>query len=544
MSKLQIILRDLSTGAGRTGLAAGLTIRSKADGFTANLSNTFAEQPGKPGCYTTDFPPTHQYKLYYNDAEEKSWGGEDPNKGRPLTNPDDIMVLDPTDDKFNALNKKIKGVAAGVEADEAVNKGQVYDQGEIAGLLSDLEADLTEVDIELQEGIDARLPIEGGTMDGDINMDSNRIRNVPAAEDPDEPVNVDFGDDRYIRKEIAAAVQQIWCQLVFRKLPLLAIRPVGPFEVTDVKFVQDYVNRYLNQEISNAQQTETLIIIDFNGTQEENRRYLTVESGINQANEYATADRRIVLLIEGSGNDDTSLLADYNRLPVSFDPYIDIVGIEQSVILVVDGGEDYSSTNLGENIISNVTLILPAEASPTGLTKKILRNVKFTSEDGTGQFNLTNCIVENCSRENCTVTTSGCIGNVLDITNSQEFMLHKVLDAGGAYEISYANGDIRGRRQLGRQGADVASAAEITLGVGNYFVITGTTNIEHIIKTGWTDGSVITLEFSASLDLINAVVATGSQASIFTNTGSDKSFAAGDVTQLVLTDGETLWKEL
>jgi hypothetical protein len=54
-------------------------------------------------------------------------------------------------------------------------------------------------------------------------------------------------------------------------------------------------------------------------------------------------------------------------------------------------------------------------------------------------------------------------------------------------------------RILGRKGADVASAAGITLGNGNYFNITGTTTIDTISSTGWTSGSLVYLRFTASL---------------------------------------------
>jgi len=52
------------------------------------------------------------------------------------------------------------------------------------------------------------------------------------------------------------------------------------------------------------------------------------------------------------------------------------------------------------------------------------------------------------------------------------------------------------------RGADVASAATITLGNdGNYFSITGTTNIDYITTTNWTPGSIVILKFNGSLTL-------------------------------------------
>lgn len=56
-------------------------------------------------------------------------------------------------------------------------------------------------------------------------------------------------------------------------------------------------------------------------------------------------------------------------------------------------------------------------------------------------------------------------------------------------------------RILGARGGDVASAATITLGSGNFFHVTGTTNIDCITTTGWTNGSTVTLEFDGVLTL-------------------------------------------
>jgi hypothetical protein len=47
--------------------------------------------------------------------------------------------------------------------------------------------------------------------------------------------------------------------------------------------------------------------------------------------------------------------------------------------------------------------------------------------------------------------------------------------------------------------ADVVAAGTLTLGNdGNYFVVTGNTNIDHITTTNWTAGSEITLEFTGT----------------------------------------------
>lgn len=95
-------------------------------------------------------------------------------------------------------------------------------------------------------------------------------------------------------------------------------------------------------------------------------------------------------------------------------------------------------------------------------------------------------------------------------------------------------------RLQGDQGADVASADEIALGTdGNYFDVTGTTTINHITKTGWQAGSVVVLQFDASVTVThNAGSPAGTEASILLSGAGNFSATADDTLQLVY-DGTT-----
>ena len=90
------------------------------------------------------------------------------------------------------------------------------------------------------------------------------------------------------------------------------------------------------------------------------------------------------------------------------------------------------------------------------------------------------------------------------------------------------------------KGADVASADEITLGLdGDYFDITGTTTIHHIDKTGWREGSVVTLQFDASVTVThNSGSPTGTEASLLLSGATDFNATVDDTLQLVY-DGIT-----
>lgn len=97
-----------------------------------------------------------------------------------------------------------------------------------------------------------------------------------------------------------------------------------------------------------------------------------------------------------------------------------------------------------------------------------------------------------------------------------------------------------GGRILTSKGSDVASADEITLGDGNYFVITGTTDINHIDKTGWTNGSIVILRFSGTLNVThNAGALSGTETNILLASAGDFSATSGDTLTLIKEDDNT-----
>ncbi len=111
------------------------------------------------------------------------------------------------------------------------------------------------------------------------------------------------------------------------------------------------------------------------------------------------------------------------------------------------------------------------------------------------------------------------------------------LDADGNNLLNVNNITVEGRI-LGNKGADVASATTITLVDGNFFDVTGTTQIDAMTSTGWTPGSVVSLHFDAALTVTH-------------NTGADGFFLAG-ATNFTSTIDDTLtvvwngsrWEEL
>lgn len=95
-------------------------------------------------------------------------------------------------------------------------------------------------------------------------------------------------------------------------------------------------------------------------------------------------------------------------------------------------------------------------------------------------------------------------------------------------------------RVLTAQGADVASASTITLGNGNVFNVTGTTDINMITTTGWVVGSVVYLKFTGIATLKNNQTPTGLTAGIVMGSAGDYISRANAGISLALTSTATV----
>lgn len=109
------------------------------------------------------------------------------------------------------------------------------------------------------------------------------------------------------------------------------------------------------------------------------------------------------------------------------------------------------------------------------------------------------------------------------------------------------NGVAIGGRILNSQGADVASANTLTLGYdGNSFVVTGTTSINYITTTGWTDGSRITLHFEGSVTLNDNTGTVPANTAAMRLDAATVNMTAGDnITFELITIGvDRYWREV
>ncbi len=102
-------------------------------------------------------------------------------------------------------------------------------------------------------------------------------------------------------------------------------------------------------------------------------------------------------------------------------------------------------------------------------------------------------------------------------------------------------------RVLGTQGADVASANDLTLGAdGNAFEITGTTQINAITLARWQNGSIVNLLFTSTPTVKYNTAGSAGTAVILLAGATDFVASAGDTLTLLLSEigGTQAWREI
>lgn len=140
---------------------------------------------------------------------------------------------------------------------------------------------------------------------------------------------------------------------------------------------------------------------------------------------------------------------------------------------------------------------------------------------------------------------SGWTGNYNEIYNNKlDGNLTVTLSGSGSRQWGNRDGTntLLANRTTGGKGADVASANDLTLGQGQYFVITGTTQINGIATAGWDTGKPVTLEFAATPTVKHNTAASAGFASLALAGAADFSATAGDT--LTAAYNGTVWREI
>lgn len=95
-------------------------------------------------------------------------------------------------------------------------------------------------------------------------------------------------------------------------------------------------------------------------------------------------------------------------------------------------------------------------------------------------------------------------------------------------------------RMLGKAGAGVTAANDVVLGNGNFFAVSGNTQVNTIAATGWTTGSRVLLQFSGTPTVKHATAGAGAQLNLAG--AADFVASANDVLELVYNG--TVWAEV
>jgi hypothetical protein len=140
------------------------------------------------------------------------------------------------------------------------------------------------------------------------------------------------------------------------------------------------------------------------------------------------------------------------------------------------------------------------------------------------------------------------------ITDAATFVISGAPIAGtnatitNSYSFWVQSGATRyGGRVLESQGADVASANDLTLGSdGNCFEITGATQINAITTSGWQNGTIITLLFTSTPTVKHNTSGGGGTAVILLSGSADYVSTAGSTLSLRLSEigGTQAWREV
>lgn len=229
---------------------------------------------------------------------------------------------------------------------------------------------------------------------------------------------------------------------------------------------------------------------------------------------------------------ETDTIFNYNQSTNTFD--FDVTNLTQNGVALLNGTTgDATYWKLGgQNTGANAN-VGPTDAFRFGITTNGTARLYFGSTGRMFSNTLTDVILEPSDSAKISATTIDLAGSV-KVTGSQ-------VVTGSVQAVGVT---LNAGRLQGAKGADVASANDMTLGSdGNFFHITGTTQINGIASSGWQDGSVIILIFDGlSLTVNDAGSPGGGFLPLALNGAVDFSATQNDVLQFV--KDSSAWREI
>lgn len=209
------------------------------------------------------------------------------------------------------------------------------------------------------------------------------------------------------------------------------------------------------------------------------------------------------------------------------------------------GGSAFNGTTIGGN---TVALLQNSTASTNSEKPVITMRAAVTS--GVGAAGLGGQIIYEAENDAGAMTQSARIATLWTsaASGSEDANMAFAVKGGGSVSTLMTVGSVgatdfirASARLQGNKGADVASANDLTLGNGNLFTITGSTQINAITTANWQAGSEIALMFASTPTVKNNTAGGAGTAVMLLAGGVDFTASANDILRLIY-DG-TSWVE-
>ncbi len=363
-NSVTIIIRDLTTGAGRTGLSVKL--RHVTDSYASDIY-TASAMSGKPGAYEAQDVVYNKYKIWVNGVEDTTFGG---GKGRWLP-PEGGEVIRLVSGEWDALDTKMVNLGNAVDATDALN----MQTGDSRYLPASADSDY----VKLVGDQD----VEGTkTFKDDIKTDYIYEDTANAGVTfPDDPTTVG-----------TLALTQIGSNFSLAGYYMTSLpTPVTGSGAANKTYVDTAVAGVV---ITPYQESPNVIRCIPGGTEKTGQVYTTYANSLQYALAVAGIDHRMTIKFDGMGT------AGYNYINMSnaggdyIDDYIHLKAINQDILLIPPATDVIGVGTLGNSIIENFTIYKDDSGVDVGFENIQFNNCSFNLTVLTATF--TNCRFKNC----------------------------------------------------------------------------------------------------------------------------------------------------
>jgi len=348
---VNIVLRDLETGAGRVGLT--VTMRHVTDNYATDVY-TMAGVMGKAGVYTVADVAYNKYKFFINGTEDDTipaqWLPSDEGRLRKVT--------DESGTYWECENLEFRSAAATTEANSLIRKSEADERYVKVG---------DDIIIPTTKKIIITDPPTSG--DSGVNRDYADTKMVASGSYTLSGNNLFTGSNSF-----TGGVALRNTNVISGYKLSLADLPESPEHAANMRYVDI---KFAEVETMPYQTGPNVIRLIPNGINQTNKVYNTYAGAIANAVAFATASRRYTIDIEGAGTAGVEIIA--SATPKTFPDFVSLKGKNQNVELYV-GDDTYTIGVLGRSIIENVTLTLEDDGATPVFQNFVFKDVIFKME--------------------------------------------------------------------------------------------------------------------------------------------------------------------